>query len=267
MAAPRLIKGGLMEQMVASSPLALPDDMFQSPPTPPDPFGVGQFLGFGGPPVTPEAKTPPWIRLKPPTPTAMDIDTTVITIQTDGDQSGMLAELFTKAPAKGLPPSEQDWSSESYLLQLLEDTNAGGGSTVLPLEQHGFGGMGKTTFPSFPAVPPTPPNFGGVGAGAGASASGSMMDMDIAPAAWLEPIPLPEGLARPLRNPDGGKWAPWVLELSATDRTQLFVSYQLPEDTVDTSGLTIKAASRRMKQNRAQRAYLARNRALEKTFA
>jgi hypothetical protein len=53
-----------------------------------------------------------------------------------------------------------------------------------------------------------------------------------------------------------GKWREWVLELPVTQRKEMMKAYNLPADATDETGHTVKYASRRFKQNRAQREYL-----------
>jgi hypothetical protein len=59
----------------------------------------------------------------------------------------------------------------------------------------------------------------------------------------------------PLMDPSC-KWHPWVLELSAKKRKELFKIYNIADHTMDANGFTIKYSSRRLKQNRAQHVYL-----------
>jgi hypothetical protein len=70
--------------------------------------------------------------------------------------------------------------------------------------------------------------------------------------------PLTTGLDR-----SSGKWSEWVLELPVKQRKEMMKAYNLPADATDEAGHTIKYASRRFKQNRAQREYL--RKAQEKT--
>jgi hypothetical protein len=53
-----------------------------------------------------------------------------------------------------------------------------------------------------------------------------------------------------------GRWVHWVLELTAKHRRELCKLYEVRDEAVDDVGHTMKYASRRMKQNRAQHAYL-----------
>jgi hypothetical protein len=55
---------------------------------------------------------------------------------------------------------------------------------------------------------------------------------------------------------ESGKWLPWVLELGAKHRRELCELYELRDEAVDKEGNTMKHASRRLKQNRAQQAYM-----------
>jgi hypothetical protein len=56
-----------------------------------------------------------------------------------------------------------------------------------------------------------------------------------------------------------GKWHHWVLELSAKDRKTRLLEHDMTDDSKDSTGNTARYASRRMKQNRAQMAYLQKN--------
>jgi hypothetical protein len=56
-----------------------------------------------------------------------------------------------------------------------------------------------------------------------------------------------------------GKWHRWVLELSAKDRKTRLLEHDMSDDSKDSTGNIARYASRRMKQNRAQMAYLQKN--------